>query len=41
MKRDYVFLFKENGTDDRDCVRYIDLETKEYRTNIVNKNESK
>ena len=24
--REYVFLFKENGTDDRDCVRYIDLE---------------
>lgn len=22
----YTFLFKENGTDDRDCVRYIDLE---------------
>lgn len=24
--RNYVFLFKENGTNDRDCVRYIDLE---------------
>lgn len=24
--REYTFLFKENGTDDRDCVRYIDLE---------------
>ena len=25
MKR-YTFLFKENGTDDRDCVRYVELE---------------
>ena len=24
--RNYTFLFKENGTDDRDCVRYVDLE---------------
>ena len=24
--REYTFLFKENGTDDRDCVRYVDLE---------------
>ena len=24
--RNYIFVFKENGTDDRDCVRYIDLE---------------
>ena len=24
--REYTFLFKENGTNDRDCVRYIDLE---------------
>ena len=23
---EYTFLFKENGTDDRDCVRYVDLE---------------
>ena len=22
----YIFLFKESGTDDRDCVRYVDLE---------------
>lgn len=24
--RNYTFLFKENETDDRDCVRYVDLE---------------
>lgn len=24
--REYTFLFKENGTDDRDCVRYVNLE---------------
>lgn len=24
--REYTFLFKENETNDRDCVRYIDLE---------------
>ena len=24
--REYTFLFKENRTDDRDCVRYIELE---------------
>ena len=24
--RNYTFLFKENGTDDRDCVRYVNLE---------------
>ena len=23
--REYTFLFKENGTDDRDCVKYIEL----------------
>lgn len=25
MNKKYVFLFKENNTDDRDCVRYIEL----------------
>lgn len=24
--REYTFLFKENGTNGRDCVRYIVLE---------------
>lgn len=24
--RNYTFLFKENGTDDRDCVRYVELQ---------------
>lgn len=24
--REYTFLFKENGIDDRDCVRYVNLE---------------
>ena len=24
--RNYTFLFKENGTNDRDCVRYVELE---------------
>lgn len=24
--RNYTFLFKENGTNDRDCVRYVNLE---------------
>lgn len=27
MRNKVVFLFKENGIDDRDCVRYIELET--------------
>lgn len=31
--RNYTFLFKENGTDDRDCVRYIDL--KDLKRNDV------
>lgn len=36
--REYIFLFKENGTDDRDCVRYIDLENlKENHTCIDGK----
>ena len=24
--REYTFLFKENGTNDRDCVKYVELE---------------
>ena len=25
--REYTFLFKENGTDDRDCVKYVELDS--------------
>ena len=35
--REYIFLFKENGTDDRDCVRYIDLENLKENHTCINR----
>lgn len=34
--REYTFLFKENGTNDRDCVRYIYLENLKENHTCIN-----
>lgn len=36
MSKQYVFLFKENGTDDRDCVRYVNLEDLKENHTCIN-----
>lgn len=37
-ERKYVFVYKENDTDDRDCVKYIDInDLRARRTDCINK----